>query len=182
MSKKDLKDRIYNILIKYGVETDKAENVVNEIITLLENGDIIKNELIAYIDGGSRGNPGCGASACIIFRNNRRLIESVRYFESITNNEAEYNALILALSNGIRLKANTLTVYTDSELLERQMRGIYLVKSPNLIPLYRKANELIQKFKSFSIKHIPREQNREADRLANMAMDSRRDFTKRYDR
>jgi ribonuclease HI len=126
----------------------------------------------ANIDGGSRGNPG-PASYGVVVRNERGEIVAKlkKYIGRMTNNVAEYYGLIAALdyaqSNGVR----ALRVESDSELLVRQMRGHYKVKSADLRPLFERAKKMSQTFESFRIDHVYREQNSEADALANEALD-----------
>src|SRR6202795_5246522 len=126
----------------------------------------------ANIDGGSRGNPG-PASYGVVVRNERGEVVAKlkKYIGRMTNNVAEYYGLIAALdyaqSHGIR----ALRVESDSELLVRQMRGQYKVKSPELRPLFERARKMAQTFASFKIDHVYREQNDEADALANEALD-----------
>ena len=126
----------------------------------------------ANIDGGSRGNPG-PASYGVVIRDPRGEIVArlKKYIGRMTNNVAEYYGLIAALdyaqSQGIR----ALRVESDSELLVQQMRGRYKVKSADLQPLFERAKKMSQSFESFRIDHVYREQNREADALANEALD-----------
>jgi ribonuclease HI len=126
----------------------------------------------ANIDGGSRGNPG-PASYGVVIRDPRGEIVATlkKYIGRTTNNVAEYYGLIAALdyaqSHGIR----ALHVESDSELLVQQMRGRYKVKSADLRPLFERAKKMSQSFESFRIEHVYREQNREADALANEALD-----------
>jgi ribonuclease HI len=126
----------------------------------------------ANIDGGSRGNPG-PASYGVVIRNPRGEVVAKlkKYIGRMTNNVAEYYGLIAALdyaqSHGIR----ALRVESDSELLVRQMRGQYKVKSAELRPLFERARKMAQTFASFKIEHVYREQNAEADALANQALD-----------
>jgi ribonuclease HI len=126
----------------------------------------------ANIDGGSRGNPG-PASYGVVLRNERGEIVAKlkKYIGRMTNNVAEYYGLIAALdyaqSNGVR----ALRIESDSELLVRQMRGHYKVKSPELRPLFERAKKMSQTLESFRIDHVYREQNTEADALANEALD-----------
>jgi ribonuclease HI len=126
----------------------------------------------ANIDGGSRGNPG-PASYGVVIRDSRGEIVAKlkKYIGRMTNNVAEYYGLIAALdyaqSHGIR----ALRVESDSELLVQQMRGRYKVKSADLRPLFERARKMSQSFESFRIDHVYREQNREADALANEALD-----------
>jgi ribonuclease HI len=126
----------------------------------------------ANIDGGSRGNPG-PASYGVVIRNPRGEVVAKlkKYIGRMTNNVAEYYGLIAALdyaqSHGIR----ALRVESDSELLVRQMRGQYKVKSAELRPLFERARKMAQTVNSFKIEHVYREQNAEADALANEALD-----------
>src|SRR3979490_3288863 len=126
----------------------------------------------ANIDGGSRGNPG-PASYGVVMRDPRGEIVAKlkKYIGRMTNNVAEYYGLIAAMdyaqSHGIR----ALRVESDSELLVKQMRGLYKVKSEDLRPLFERAHKMSQAFDSFRIEHVYREQNREADALANEALD-----------
>jgi ribonuclease HI len=126
----------------------------------------------ANIDGGSRGNPG-PASYGVVVRNERGEIVAKlkKYIGRMTNNVAEYYGLIAALdyaqSHGVR----ALRVESDSELLVRQMRGHYKVKSPDLRPLFERAKKMSQTFETFRIDHVYRERNAEADALANEALD-----------
>ena len=127
---------------------------------------------VAYIDGGSRGNPGvAGYGVAVQDENGEPLVGLSQHLGIRTNNFAEYSALIGALRYALANGYDGLRVYADSELMVRQINGVYKVKSPDLQPLFREAKALISKLKSFSIHHVPREQNREADRLANLAMD-----------
>jgi len=127
---------------------------------------------VAYIDGGSRGNPGvAGYGVAVQDENGESLVGLSQHLGIRTNNFAEYSALIGALQYALANGYEGLRVYADSELMVRQINGVYKVKSPDLQPLFREAKALIFKLKSFSIHHVPREQNREADRLANLAMD-----------
>ncbi len=134
-----------------------------------------------YIDGASRKNPG-EAGAGIIIEDNKgnRLAELNKYLGIATNNEAEYKALIIALEHissssfFAKGKIKKLVFYSDSQLLVRQMNGEYAVKSPNILPLYKKAGTILKSLlKEFSFTYIPRELNKSADRLANLAIDSK---------
>lgn len=126
----------------------------------------------ANIDGGSRGNPG-PASYGVVIRDPRGEVVAKlkKHIGRMTNNVAEYYGLIAALdyaqSRGIRV----LRIESDSELLVRQMRGQYKVKSAELRPLFERARKMAQGFSSFKIDHVYREQNAEADTLANEALD-----------
>ena len=127
--------------------------------------------LVAYVDGGSRGNPGPAGYGVYILDENGNELESL--FKNLgiqTNNFAEYSGLIAALDYASTNNFKRVRIFSDSELMVRQINGIYRVKSPILSGLFKKAKSLIGEFKDFSMEHIPRNQNREADRLANLAM------------
>jgi len=134
------------------------------------------DSLIAHIDGGARGNPGpAGYGVIIEDSQGHKLAELSRFLGHRTNNYAEYSALLAALQHAIERGGKALQVYSDSELLVKQMRGEYKMKSPDLRPLFREAQALVEKLEWFRITHVPREQNRDADRLANQAMDGGKD-------
>ena len=126
----------------------------------------------ANIDGGSRGNPG-PASYGVVIRDPRGEIVArlKKYIGRTTNNVAEYYGLIAALDYGQSNSIHALRIESDSELMVKQMRGQYKVKSADLKPLFERAKKMSQTFSSFRIEHVYREQNREADALANEAMD-----------
>jgi ribonuclease HI len=126
----------------------------------------------ANIDGGSRGNPG-PASYGVVIRDPRGQIVAKlkKYIGRNTNNVAEYYGLIAALDYAQQHGIRALRIESDSELLVRQMRGQYKVKSPELRPLYERARKMSQGFDSFKIDHVYREKNAEADALANEALD-----------
>src|SRR6202162_2235161 len=126
----------------------------------------------ANIDGGSRGNPG-PASYGVVIRDPRGEVVAKlkKYIGRMTNNVAEYYGLIAALDYAQSSGVRALRVESDSELLVRQMRGHYKVKSPDLRPLFERAKKMSQTFESFRIDHVYREQNAEADALANEALD-----------
>jgi ribonuclease HI len=130
--------------------------------------------LVAYVDGGSRGNPGpAGYGVVIEDQHGKPIAEFSRYLGHRTNNFAEYSGLIAALSYVLEHKHSALRVRSDSELMVRQMNGVYKVRSPELRPLYEQARALARRLKWFRIEHVRREHNAEADRLANEAMDRR---------
>ena len=121
-----------------------------------------------YIDGGSRGNPG-PAGIGVHFPGLARIAE---YLGTQTNNFAEYSALVLALKFAVAQRSDTLKVYSDSELVVKQIQGRYKVRNENIRPLYQTAIRWIALIPHFSIEHIRREFNVDADSLANEAMDS----------
>ncbi len=133
----------------------------------------------ANIDGGSRGNPG-PASYGVVVRNERGEIVAKlkKYIGRTTNNVAEYYGLIAALDYAQSQGVRALRIESDSELLVRQMRGHYKVKSPDLRPLFERAKKMSQTLASFRIEHVYRAQNSEADALANEALDESAGRTK----
>jgi ribonuclease HI len=126
----------------------------------------------ANIDGGSRGNPG-PASYGVVIRDGRGEIVAKlkKYIGRMTNNVAEYYGLIAALDYAESHSVKALRIESDSELLVKQMRGQYKVKSEDLRPLFERALKMSKTFETFRIEHVYREQNREADALANEALD-----------
>lgn len=128
--------------------------------------------LFAYIDGAARGNPGPAAYG-VLFRDaeNHVLASFARAIGEATNNVAEYHGLLAALDYAHERRFRAVKIFSDSELLVRQLRGEYKVKSPDLKPLYERARALVGKLDFFDIAAVPREGNREADRLANHALD-----------
>src|SRR6202795_3613520 len=126
----------------------------------------------AHIDGGARGNPGpAGYGVVVQDPSGRKVAELSEYLGHQTNNYAEYQGLLgvlrYALANGVK----AISVVSDSELMVRQMKGIYKVKNPDLRRLYDEAQQMVRKLEYFEIRHAMREQNVDADRLANEAMD-----------
>jgi ribonuclease HI len=127
-------------------------------------------KLEAYIDGGSRGNPG-DAGIGVYFPGVVRIAE---YLGTGTNNFAEYSALITALRFAVFSRCEELSVFADSELVVKQIKGEYQVKNDSIRLLYSAALRWIQLVPRFTISHIRREKNAEADKLANRAMDTHR--------
>jgi len=126
-----------------------------------------------WVDGASRGNPGPAAIGVII--KDEKDETHARIFRRIgitTNNQAEYKALIAALEKAVSLGAETISIHSDSQLMVRQLTGRYRVRKEELKPLFQHAVRLLSSVKEFTITHIPREQNAEADALANKALDS----------
>src|SRR5271155_1632610 len=128
---------------------------------------------IANIDGASRGNPG-PASYAVVLRDasGKIVLELAKKFGRDTNNVAEYYALLAALDYAATHGISALRIRSDSELLVRQMQGRYKVKSPELKPLHERASKITRQLAYFAIEHVRREQNRDADALANVALDS----------
>ena len=128
--------------------------------------------VMAHIDGGARGNPGpAGFGVFLQDEGGKMVAELSEYLGAQTNNVAEYSALIAALAYALEHGFTAMKVFSDSELLVRQINGIYKVRDARLRELYDRAQTLIRKLDWFRVEHVRREQNREADRLANRAMD-----------
>ena len=131
-----------------------------------------KNKLIIYCDGGSRGNPGPAGLGAVIYDEDKNILfEISEYLGVTTNNQAEYKGVLQAIKKAKELKAKELTFYLDSELIVKQMNGQYRVKNRDLIPLYMKIRKYVLEFQKVEFNHVRREYNKEADALANMAMD-----------
>ena len=127
---------------------------------------------ILHTDGASRGNPGPAAIGAVIKDGQGRVLGKIsRRIGRTTNNQAEYQAVIAALEEAIRLGVAGVVIKSDSELVVEQINGRYRVKNPALKPLHQRVRELQSLFQSFAIASIPRRQNTEADRLSNAALD-----------
>jgi len=128
--------------------------------------------MVAHVDGGSRGNPGpSGYGAYITDADGKQLAELGEFLGVQTNNFAEYSGLIAALEYAVEHGYGTVKVVSDSELLVKQMKGQYKVRSEALLSIYNEAKTLIRKLDRFEIRHVLRHLNKDADRLANEAMD-----------
>lgn len=126
--------------------------------------------LTLYVDGAARGNPGeAGIGVVIMDRQGNTLFRLGQYIGRATNNQAEYKGLIAGLEEALALGGEELVVYTDSQLMERQIKGQYRVKDKILQGHHNRACHLLRSFRSYRIEHIPREKNQEADRLASRA-------------
>jgi ribonuclease HI len=131
-------------------------------------------EFIIHTDGASRGNPGEAGMGVVISDPQGRTVKEIKlYLGMATNNVAEYRALIYALEKAWHLGASKVRIYLDSELVVRQMRGEYKVREAHLKILNQQAVEALNHFSKYSIDHIPREENRRADQLANEAIDQK---------
>lgn len=126
-----------------------------------------------HIDGASRGNPGPAAYGVTVEdASGAPLAAFSKFLGRATNNVAEYRGLLAALEYSLEHHHRRILVLTDSELLARQMAGVYKVKSPDLKPLVAHARDLVVRFEQCSIRHVPRERNAASDRLANQALDA----------
>ena len=127
----------------------------------------------AWIDGASSGNPGPAGVGVVIKKDGKTIGSFTEFLGETTNNVAEYKSLILAIRKSVELGIKRLLVYTDSQLLYRQLTGRYRIRNPLIKELYEEVRLLLGGLKDFRIRHIPREQNREADRLARQARKQR---------
>lgn len=133
-----------------------------------------EQSLRLYTDGASRGNPGeAGAGIVVLDDRGREMIAQGKYLGTCTNNVAEYQALLLGLTEASRIGDGTIDIFLDSQLIVRQIQGVYRVKSSDLQPLFTQVKELLSSFADFTVSHIPREQNKRADQLANQGIDNR---------
>jgi ribonuclease HI len=132
-------------------------------------------KVIVHVDGGARGNPGPAAAACVISSPEGEVLgEHAELLGSVTNNVAEYRALLLGLARARELGASEVEVVGDSELIAKQVRGIYKVKHEAMKPLHREAQAALKQFERWSIRTVPRAQNADADALVNAALDQAR--------
>jgi ribonuclease HI len=132
------------------------------------------SDLIAHVDGGSHGSPGPSGIGVVITKPDGEMVRIAKWIGHHDNNVAEYAALLEALQFAVELKARALLVYTDSEVVVKQMTGEYACRSPRLYSLHWTCRKLARSL-DFAIAHIPRERNLEANRLANHAARRRRD-------
>jgi ribonuclease HI len=128
-------------------------------------------DVTIHTDGASRGNPGPAAWAYVITQDGKPAVEAKARLGITTNNQAEYQGLIHGLERAAQIGAETVTVFSDSELLVKQMNGQYRVKNLDLQPLFDEAKRLARQFSRISIRHVRREQNRRADEMCNAALD-----------
>lgn len=133
-------------------------------------------EWVLRTDGGARGNPGpAGIGFVLEDEAGAEVCAAGRYLGETTNNVAEYEALLLGLESALAHGVRRLRVCSDSELVVRQVNGVYKVKHPNIQPLHRRVCALVSQFESVLVGHVRREENKRADELANQAMDARTD-------
>lgn len=126
-----------------------------------------------YTDGGARGNPGPAGAGALLLDGNGKEVEAISaYLGKMTNNQAEYRALLLGLQAAIDNDVRNLEVRMDSELIVKQMKGEYKVKHPDMKVLYAQAKTLVENFETISFHHIRREFNSDADALVNQAIDA----------
>lgn len=129
--------------------------------------------LTIFSDGASRNNPGEAGAGVLILRDDKPVAELARYLGTTTNNIAEYTAAIMGMEHAVKLGASSVRLFADSELLVKQLNGQYKVKNEGLKPLYQRVKELIAKIGTVEVQYIPRARNKEADALANKAIDEK---------
>ncbi len=156
------------------VPKEDQERFVNEVVHLVlkkkkaESAD----EIEIYTDGGSRGNPGPSGGGFAIYKAGKLVRKGSEFYGKKTNNQAEYLALRSALRDAYaHFKEHKIKCFLDSKLAVEQVNGNFKVKSPNVKPLFEEVRRIADQFDRFSIHHIPRNQNKVADQLANEAMD-----------
>jgi ribonuclease HI len=133
------------------------------------------SKVIVHVDGGARGNPGPAAAACVVSDAEGVVLEErARLLGTTTNNVAEYRALLLGLERARALGATEVEVVNDSELVAKQVRGLYKVKHEAMRPLHREAMAALREFERWSIRSVPRAENADADALVNAALDQAR--------
>jgi ribonuclease HI len=130
-------------------------------------------ELTIYTDGASRNNPGESGAGIYILRDGEPFEQIACYLGKTTNNIAEYTAAIIALEHAAKVGARKVRLFADSELMVKQINGLYKVKNEGLKPLHTKVKGLIARIGSVEVQYIPREKNKEADALANKAIDEK---------
>ncbi len=132
-------------------------------------------KLVVHVDGGSRGNPGPAAAASVVSTYSGEVLdEASELLGAVTNNVAEYRALLLGLARARALGADEVEVVNDSELIAKQVRGIYKVKHAAMRPLHKEALSALRGFDAWKIRTVPRAQNADADALVNVALDNAR--------
>jgi ribonuclease HI len=131
--------------------------------------------LVVHVDGGARGNPGPAAAAAVLSTPDGEVVdEAHEYLGVATNNVAEYRGLLLGLRHALALGADEVEVVNDSELVAKQVNGVYKVKHPDMRPLHADALEALRGFSRWSIRSVPRAENAAADALVNQALDAAR--------
>ena len=151
---------------------DEAKKIV--LRTLQKSKESNMGEVKLYTDGGSRGNPGHSAGAFVICEMDDNVVEKSGFYIGIaTNNQAEYRALLKGLQKVKALGVRKLNVFMDSELIVKQLNGLYKIKNKDLEPLYRQVKELANNFTEISFTHVPRLMNKEADDEVNRILDQK---------
>jgi ribonuclease HI len=164
-------DIIRDVLLEASQFFDKKKTITSKAVTPKGAAPKGAGSFTIYVDGASKGNPGISAAGVMIKDadgNNAALIK--KYLGVMTNNMAEYNALIIGLKGALKLNGRKVNIFMDSELVVKQIKGEYRVKNEKLKLLYDTAVNLLKKFDKYGIKHIERSKNSIADSLANEAI------------
>ncbi|MBI2592047.1 4a-hydroxytetrahydrobiopterin dehydratase [Candidatus Saccharibacteria bacterium] len=162
-----------------GQITGKDQKLAQAIDQLFDNKKVPRtavgiDEAKLYTDGGSRGNPGVSAGAFVICKMDDNVVEKSGFYLGImTNNQAEYQALLRGLQRSVELKIRRLKVFMDSELIIKQLNGLYKVKNKKLELLYRQVKELADGFEAILFTYVPRAHNKEADTEVNRILDKK---------
>jgi ribonuclease HI len=168
LSKKDVETFLQKISLALGINQEQIQLSFDSGKKSVSDA----KELILYTDGASRGNPGPAAIGCVINNlENQNLQEYGEYIGSATNNIAEYRALLKGIDIALQFSPERISIFCDSELLVKQMTGIYKTKDANMRKFKEQAVEKLSGIKSYKITHIPRNKNKRADELANKALD-----------
>jgi ribonuclease HI len=155
---------------RFGLTPNQLQNIFQAVADYYHN--LEEGVWSLYFDGASRGNPGpAGAGVVLVDPHGEVATRNLEYLGQSTNNVAEYRGLLLGLKMAQNLGIKKIRVYSDSELIVRQINGSYRVKKPHLLALWQEARRELQHFEAFEIAHVPRELNYQADRLANRAID-----------
>ena len=177
---------VFGIMSKEDLKTDGLhpeasghQKITKVLISKLDNMQGLKGQKATllssvklYIDGGSRGNPGHSAGAFVICKMDDNVVEKSGFYIGIaTNNQAEYQALLKGLQRSVELGIRKLKVFMDSELIVKQLNGLYKIKNKDLELLFRQVKELTGDFKEISFTHVPRLMNKEADNEVNRILD-----------
>jgi len=129
-------------------------------------------KLSLFTDGAARGNPGPAGAGFVLFNDaNEVVFEGAKYLGEATNNQAEYTALDEGLKKALELECAEINIYMDSELIVKQIKGEYRVKNQGLKPMFKDVTLKLSKFENYTISHVRRENNKQADKLANKAID-----------
>ena len=157
---------------RFGLTPEGLQNIFQEVADYYYN--LEEGVWSLYCDGASRGNPGpAGAGVVLLDPYGEVAVRNLEYLGPTTNNVAEYRGLLLGLKMARNLGIKKIRVYSDSELLVRQINGSYRVKKPHLLTLWQEARRQLQQFQTYEVTHVPRGENHEADRLANQAIDQK---------
>jgi len=149
------------------------EALAEVLYSIAGTDQTVRSVAVLSVDGAARGNPGQAGAGMVLQAADGSVNRFGEYLGEATNNVAEYRALIIGMQKAAELGIGELKVRSDSELIIRQLNGQYKVKSPHLQDLYFTAVKMISSFKKVSFTHVPREENKEADRMANLAIDAK---------